>query len=146
MQKNLEDADKSDIWSLGISLELLLTGRLPEKRMSSGELMPNELVETIETQLMFKDWAQAYEKSDRCREARKAKKFIVGLEKSVSSTTDISMQTCILNNLALLMQLPVKERPRCKELEEHFDKLVPYFINRKQDAKLFVSKLFQPIA
>lgn len=144
----LESATKSDIWSLGLIFELLSRGSLPAKKTGLGYVLPNGLPD-IEMQLKFQDWAKTYEASYHCKKTREAKNYLEKLELNVSIPVDITIQAEILKNLALVMQLPVAERPTSRELKERLDKLVPYFGTREaceEKSKIFASKLIENIA
>ncbi len=142
----LESAANSDIWSLGLIFELLLQGNLPTKKADSGYVLSNGLPD-IEAQLKFQAWAEVYEASDQCKKTREAKSYLEKLE--MNGSMDITIQAEILKNLALVMQLPVAERPTSRELKERLDKLVPYFGTRaecEEKSKVFTSNLIENIA
>jgi|GEM_PF-6973562 serine/threonine protein kinase len=145
--KSLEGAAKSDVWSLGLSLELLLYGQLPSKMTADGYIILNEIQDGLLGMLEMEKWAMNYEKSVQCQFAREAKVYLDGLRNS-NATLMASTKATILRKLVLFMQLPDKERPTSGELKEYLKGLAPYFgdyAERKAKSDHFVSELFQRI-
>jgi serine/threonine protein kinase len=140
------NATKSDIFSLGLTLTLLLQCNLPEKRVAGGYVLPRQLPDTLDTQLKYRNWAETYENSAQCEEARQAKKYLLALEKDAFAPANPTMQAEILKNFALVMQLPVDERPTSQELKKRMANLACYFGTpelRAENAKIFASTLVE---
>ncbi len=70
-----KNAAKSDIFSLGLTLALLLQGNLPEKRTADDYVIPRQLPKEF-AQFTLKKWAEVYENSEQCKKAQQAKKYL----------------------------------------------------------------------
>lgn len=134
--------DKTDIWSLGATLMYVLTHELMAPSSS-------EIACEFDNVIRFKEWGGKYAHqwearvTERCSIKRKSSSgqdLVTLLKENLNITPDSSiiLKQSLLENLALLMQAPVEDRPDAKELKNRLDKL-NFIIDGEPE--VFVSQL-----
>jgi serine/threonine protein kinase len=150
------NVDKSDIWSLGITLYRLLNNKFPiffndftlnQKKVSTNffqkELNKNNycvLKDNISSFIDLKKWGKKYSLSSMAKNAKESLKILQEIkDKEVTLLT----QWEILNHLSLAMLTPVEERPCAQTLLNFLHGLKKHFCAANDDEyQEFITDLF----
>lgn len=146
-QEILEDSDKSDIYSLGVTIAYLIFNKLSLKEIGFGYVLPPALSSDTTTLIQLQSWGQYYANSTQAKNARNAASYLKNVCLSDSKFEIEARVSTLLEALVLFMQLPVDERPNNLELKEYLNRVAHYFdalkISYKEEYNNFISLLVE---
>lgn len=130
--------NKSDVWSLGITLYQLLHNKPPNLFTDATTLPISFLEDNINGLLVLKEWGETYATS---LIAKKAKESLHLLENMIGGNLNNLNSFYILHHLSMAMLTPIEERPDANTLLEQMQALTAYFTCQQNEYDQFVLNL-----